>query len=75
MHIYPWQIAPLAIEHRCLAIPLPKLASLADLYINICIYTYGIYDPPPYMSIGLCKTIPQHKFHIYRTMHKYLWSD
>ena len=43
MHIYPWQIDPQSIKHRCFEYHYIKLGR--SLYIEQCIYTHGRLTP------------------------------
>ena len=43
MHIYPWQIDPQPIDHRCLEYHYTKLG--ISIYIEQCIYTHGRLTP------------------------------
>ena len=85
MHIYPWQIAPLSIEHKCLEYCYTNLAHLMaslSVYIEQCTCTYGRLSPLLQSSIDALNTVTPHLAHlmadlyiyIYRTMYIYLWQ-
>ena len=84
MHIYPWQIAPPAIEHRCLEYCYTK----PGIYSKMHIYLWQI-DPTPFLQLSIDgKPVQQihyiyiyiyisiyiyiYYIYIYSTMHIYL---
>ena len=80
MHIYPWQIVPPAIKHRCLEYCYTKLGTSngRSIYIEQCTSTYCRLTPQS--SIDALNTATPNLAHlmadlyIYRTMHIYLWQ-
>ena len=78
MHIYPWQIDPQSLEHRCLEYATPNLADLY-IYIEQCTYTHGRLTPLQSSIDALNTATPNlahlmADLHIYRTMHIYTWQ-
>ena len=72
MHIYPWQMDPLPIEHRCLEYHYTKLGR--SIYIEQCIYTHGRLTPLQ-LSIDALNTATPNLADLYgRTMHIYPWQ-
>ena len=55
MHIYLWQINPLAIMHRCLECHCTKLGRSIYIYTSMHIYLWQI-DPPCQLSIDVLNT-------------------
>ena len=54
MHIYPWQIVPPAIKHRCLEYCYTKLGTSngISIYRTMHIYLWQI-DPPPLLQLSI----------------------
>ena len=66
MHIYPWHIALLPIEHRCLQYCYTKLGTCngISLYIEQCSYTYGTLTSLLQMSIDALNTATPNMAHL-----------
>ena len=66
MHIYPWQMDPPSIEHRCLEYCYTKLGR--SIYIKQCTYTYGRLTP---LAIK-CRCLEYHYTKLGRSIYIYI---
>ena len=74
IHIYPWQIDPLSIKHRCLEYYYTKLGR-SNRYSTMHIYAWQIYHPQSieHRCLENCYT-KLGRSSRYSTMHIYAWQ-
>ena len=70
MHIYPWQIDPPSIEHRCLEYCYTKLGR--SIYMEQCTYTHGRLTPTLQLSIDALNTTTPNFAHIMADLYIYI---